>query len=103
MDAALIDSIGKLSVEVVAIVALTYLLWTLSKIAVKMSTSIDSLTRAFEKQTATTETLHIEVRHNNNLTNELIQSIKTNKCEAVGLLQTCQASCKTIKLAKKIT
>lgn len=98
MESALIDSIGKLSVEVVAILALAYLVWILSKIAVKIVASIESLTRAFDKQTATTEALHEEVRHNNDLTKDLIRSIKDSRCEAVDLLKACQQKCKLDKV-----
>lgn len=50
METGLIDSIGKLSIEVVAILTLAYLVFTQSQGHDKMSKSIDKLTDELEKR-----------------------------------------------------
>ena len=49
MEAGLIDAIGKLSIEVVAILTLAYIVYTQGKGHDKMSKSIDRLTNELSK------------------------------------------------------
>jgi len=48
MNTGLVDSIGKLSIEVVAILTLAYMVWIQGKGHEKMSHSIDKLTHELE-------------------------------------------------------
>lgn len=50
MESGLIDSIGKLSIEVVAILTLSYIVYTQGKGHREMSRSIDRLTAALTKK-----------------------------------------------------
>ena len=50
MESGLIDSIGKLSIEVVSILTLAYIVWSQGKGHEKMSKSIDRLTFALTKK-----------------------------------------------------
>ena len=50
MNTGLVDSIGKLSIEVVAILTLAYMVWIQGKGHEKMSHSIDKLTHELSKR-----------------------------------------------------
>lgn len=98
LNSATIDSISKLSVEVIAIICLGYVIWLMSKAVNKLADSnqilasaVDGTERATEKISLSNEKLVEMVKSTNqlnqeniNVTRELVDSLKRNRCPAVA-------------------
>lgn len=97
MEPAVIDSIGKLSIEVIAVIALTYVIYLLAKAVNKLGESHQILAMSVQGNERVTlkisdsndrlvhmvdsaNQLNIE---NIKVTRELVDSMRNNKCPAV--------------------
>lgn len=98
IDATIIDAIGKLSIEVIAILALGYVIYLMAKAVNKLADSHQILAQAMEGTERATDKIGesndrlVEMVNSANqlnienikVTRELVESMRQNKCPAVA-------------------
>lgn len=103
IDAPFVESIGKVGVEIVAVVSLAGLLYLnfkkdskitdtnqiLSETNSKLSKAIEKQSEAADRQVEASIELSKMTQENTRLTRELLDTVKTNKCEAIDMLKNC--------------